>query len=410
MTQETGRAVTELDSALDRALDSVHADVLKLRRHIHRHPEVGWTERATQAHLRAWLEARGLNPVDCAETGLYCDIGEGAWAVLYRGDIDALPIQDGKELGRAACVSQNPGISHACGHDVHSAIAAGLAAGLCQIKHALPGRVRVLFQPAEEVLPSGGARVVSEGIIDNCRAALAVHCDPTRDRGTVGLRTGVLTATSDKFVIEIHGTKGHSARPHLAADAILASADVVRSLYTLVGQRVDPLEPAVLNVGQISGGEVENVIAGRVELRGVVRTMHTDVRDRLHHAIRSVSEAAAHINGCTANVAFDLGAPPIFNDARLHGVVERAAADVLGRAGIQLIDTPSTGAEDFGNFAVRTPIYMMRLGVRTPNGPTLHLHTPTFEVDEGCVQVGLKVMGRAIVRAIEAMPAEGAED
>ncbi len=382
---------------------------IKVRRHLHRYPELSWQETRTQAFLEAWLAERGLTPVQVAKTGLYVDIGEGDAPVVYRADIDALPVQDAKQPGMAACISEVPGVSHACGHDLHSAVAAGLADVLQSMRDELPGRVRIVFQPAEETLPSGGEAILKSGALDGLRAALALHADPTRDAGTVGLFVGPLTATADAFTIEVMGRAGHSARPHLARDALLAAADVVRALHSIVGQRVDPLETAVLNVGTLTAGEAHNVIAGRARLAGIIRTLQPDIRELVHRELREVAEAAARVHGCSVDVHLTLGSPPIVNDARLHEVVRRAAGDVVGASGAQLMKKPSTGSEDFGQYGRHAPVYMVRLGVRSPGGPTLHLHTPGFDVDERAIGVAIRLMARSVIDAFAHLDAPGGE-
>jgi amidohydrolase len=294
------------------------------------------------------------------------------------------------------------GVSHACGHDVHTAVAAGLAASLTALKDTLPGRVRIVFQPAEEVIPSGGNALLSEGVLKDARAALALHCDPTRDVGTVGVRVGPLTSTADAFHIEVIGEAGHAARPHLARDAIAASAAVVQALYGLVSRRVSPVEPAVLTVGYIEGGVAENVLADRVRMGGNLRTVDEHTRLRLQRELREVAQASASIHGCAVEVQFKLGAPPIRNDKHLHGYVCDSANEVLGSQGVQVVADPSTGAEDFGFYSMATRIYMMRLGVHTPGKEVFHLHTPAFNPDERSIGYAMRIMGRALIRILSA--------
>ena len=391
-----------LVETLDALIDEVHDDAISVRRHLHANPEVSWKEHQTHDYLYALLSDAGLTPKTMAQTGLVVDLGpeSGAQRVLYRGDMDALPIHDAKQPGQAKVVSNNPGVSHACGHDLHTAVAAGLVLALQQMEDRLPGPVRVIFQPAEEILPSGAKAMIDAGALEGVKAAFALHSDPTRDVGTVGVRLGPFTSTSDAFDLRVIGEKGHSARPHLARDAMIAAAGVLQALYHLVGQRVNPLEPAVLNVGKISGGDVKNVLAGEVKLEGVVRTLHADTRERLHREIRRVAEAAAAVHGCSVDLSFQMGAPPVFNPADLHQCVKAAAVDVLGTSAVQEIAQPSTGAEDFGHISAAVPSYMMRLGVRTPGHPTTHLHTPGFDLDERALRVGLRVMGRALLSAL----------
>lgn len=390
-----------LEQKLDALIEKHEASALKLRRHLHAHPELGWHEFETQKHLRTWLNDLGMETRDAASTGLITEVGQGDYGVIYRGDIDALPIFEQKPAG-IDYISQNPGVCHACGHDVHASVAALLAAVFNELGPELDGRVRFIFQPAEEVVPSGAEAMIVDGAAVGINAALALHVDPTRKVGDVGVRTGALTSATDTFAIKISGQAGHSARPFLAKDAILASADVIRALYTLIGQRVNPMYPAVLNVGTIQGGEAKNVIAGEVELSGVVRTLQKEVRELLQREMREVATAAAKVHGCSVQMVLATGAPPVTNDVKLYNIVKGAAADLLGRDHIDEIDFPSTGAEDFGMFGIHMPQYMLRLGVRAPGNKVHHLHTPEFDVDERALAIGARVMGRVILRTIAA--------
>lgn len=400
----------QLAARIDELCASVEAQAIRVRRHMHRFPEIGWHEHRTAAYLDKWLRQHGLEPSRMLETGLVVDIGSGESPVIYRADIDALPIQDAKQPGRATAVSEVPGACHACGHDVHTAIAAGVAAVFGQLAEDLPGPVRVVFQPAEEPLPSGAAAMLREGVADGVRAALALHCDPARDTGHVGVRDGVLTSTSDLVDIELIGQSCHAARPHLGRDAIAAAAEVVQALHRLVGQRVNPLEPAVICVSRIQGGTADNVVAERAAISANLRTFHPETRERLHRALRLITEKAAALHRCTAEISFRMGSPPAVNDPRLHRVVSLAAAEVLGEQAVRTLAVPSTGAEDFGQFSAIVPTYMMRLGVRPPGGATLNLHTPSFDVDERAIGVAMRVMARAVLDAFSAIGPLGSEE
>lgn len=393
----------ELEARLDQLIDELEPEAVRVRRHLHANPELGWEEFETQRFLRSFLKEQGLEPRDAASTGLIAEVGAGEYGVIYRGDIDALPITEEKG-DDVDYVSRKPGVCHACGHDVHSSVAALLAAVFKRLEPELDGRVRFLFQPAEEVVPSGAEAMIVDGAATDMNAALAIHVDPARDIGHVGRRIGPLTSATDTFSITVRGKSGHSARPYLARDAILAAADVVRSLYTLIGQRVNPMYPAVLNVGTIHGGEAKNVIAGEVFIEGVVRTLHADVRTLLHKEMRDVADSVARVHGCTVRLVMATGAPPVTNDDVLDGIVRRAAVDVLGETAVAEIEHPSTGAEDFGMFGVHMPQYMLRVGVRAPGAETHHLHTPKFDVDEAAIAIAARIMGRAVLRTLAARP------
>ncbi len=370
-----------------------------MRRHLHAHPELSWHEHQTQTFLRTFLQEHGVQTRDCAGTGLVADFGQGPRLALYRGDIDALPIAEIK-ANPPAYVSQNEGVSHACGHDVHATIAATIAVALHRMSDRLPGRVRVILQPAEEVLPSGAERMIAEGVAEGVDAAFAVHMDPARLVGTVGLRSGPLTSATDSFSIIVRGQSGHSARPYLSRDAILASADIIRALYGVISQVVDPMLPAVLNVGTIHGGQARNVIAGEVHLEGVVRSLHPEVREALHTEMRRVIEHSAAALGCTAEFTLQIGAGPVQNDPDLMTYVQSAAEQVLGAENVHPIEHPSAGAEDFGMFADHTKQFMLRVGSRREGAATHHLHTPEFDPDERALSIAPRIMGRAVLASL----------
>lgn len=392
---------TDLLARVDSLAASLEPELIRVRRHLHAHPELSWHEHETQAFLSQWLESHGLEPHPIAKTGLYVDIGPPTAPIIYRADIDALPILDRKNPDHVPYASTRAGVCHACGHDVHSAIGAGVAALFGSLADDLPGRVRVVFQPAEEVLPSGAEAIVREGGIDGARAAFALHVDPTRETGTVGVRVGALTSATDAFIIRVIGKSGHSARPFLANDAVLAAADVVRAVYTIVPQHVDPMEPAVITIGRMNGGEAPNVIAGEMKLEGVLRCLDPDVRSMLHRQMQVVTEAAARVHDCRVELEMHHGAPPVMNDPELASIVQSAASDVLGEDHVHPIAKPSSGAEDFGRFGPETRTFMLRLGVRRRGDEIHHLHTPKFDVDERAMRHAVRIMSRSILRAFD---------
>lgn len=389
-----------LERELDALLTLLAPEAIALRRDLHRHPELSWQEHRTQAAIREWLVSHGLDAHPVARTGLYADAGAGEHFVVYRADIDALPIDDTKDPTNVPYASVHAGRSHACGHDVHTSIGALLAGAFAALQTQLPGRVRFIFQPAEEVIPSGGEEIVSSGILNNASAALAIHVDPARSVGAVGVRAGAITAATDAYEIRVIGRGGHSARPHLANDAMYAAAEVIRALYTVVPLRIDPLQSAVLNAGMIRGGEARNVIAGEIAIEGVLRCLDEANRAVLRDAIVEVAQAAASINGCRAEVKFHLGCPSVDNNVELTELVRIAAIDAIGADRVQPIAHPSTGAEDFGFYGAITRTCMIRLGVRPPDAAIRHLHTPGFDIDESAILTGARVMGRSLLRAL----------
>lgn len=401
-------ASADLHTAISRA-DAVVAgltdELVRVRRHLHQNPEPSWAEHQTQAFVAAWLRERGVETKSTAGTGLYTDLGPAQGpAVFYRADMDALPMADLKDPAHAPWASRRPGLCHACGHDAHTTIGLAVAAAVHASAELLPMRVRCVYQPAEEVSPSGAERVATEGVLRDGVAAFAVHVDPMRDIGTVGLREGVLTSATDTFSIEIEGRTGHSARPWLANDALLAACEITLALQRVVAQKVNPLRTALVHVGRFESGDAPNVIAGIAHLKGVTRCFEPDVREILEREVRNCAQQVAIAFGCQARVIWEAGAPPVRNNGALHDIVAGAARDVLGAAGLVTLPEPSTGSEDFGVFGSHMPIFMTRLGVHTPGQPSRHLHTNLFDIDERALAYGARIMARAVLTRAFANP------
>ena len=391
-------SLTELEARLDVLCDSMGSHAIELRNHLHRNPELSWEEHETQAHIKGWLADLGLSAKSAAKTGLYVDIGEGEAPVVYRADIDALPI-DTSGMSRSI-LSTRPGVSHSCGHDVHATVGAGVAAVFQAIRDDLPGRVRVVFQPAEEVVPSGGEALVEEGVLDGMKAAFALHVDPLFDVGSIGVRAGCLTAASDKFTVNIEGQSGHGARPYLANDALLAATEVVRAFTGLVREHVNPTESAVVTVGLIRAGDADNVVAGQAHMAGSIRTFSPEVRTKIQDEMRRIIRLSAELHNCTGSLGILQGAPSIVNSPFLDNIVRNVGREFLGARKVHELLHPSTGSEDFGIIGTCGPVYMLRLGVRTPGEKVAHLHTPEFFADERAVGVGIKLMSRIVLRAL----------
>jgi len=390
------RLATHLDDCTPR----IEAKAILLRRRMHQQPELGWEEHKTQAMLMEQLLALGLSPRKVGGTGLLVELGSGARTVLYRADIDALPLQDCKSLESSPAVSEVAGVCHACGHDIHTAIAMGLIEAFKEIESELPGRLRFVFQPAEELLPSGGERLMREGVGEGVVACLALHCDPMRAVGRVGLRSGPMTAAGDTFEIVLRGKGGHASRPYLARNPLVPAAQLIAALHGIVSQRVDPMDPSVITVTRAHAGNANNVIPDQVVLGGTVRSFNESTRARLHKAIEEVTKAIAEAGQCEAALHLELGAPCLINDAELGAVMVSSVADALGEECIEEVIKPSTGSEDFSCFAAAAPTYMARLGVGRPGVEAIHLHAPGFDPDESSIGVGMRVMGRALLQLI----------
>jgi len=377
--------------------------LVELRRDLHRHPELGRQEQATTALLVRRLTAAGLTPHALAVgTGLWCDVGHGDGpTVLLRGDIDALPLQDLKEVDYRSVV---PGVSHACGHDVHTAIVlgAGLALAAYDAVRPLPGTVRLVFQPAEEIMPGGALDVLAEGVADGAAIALSLHCDPTVTVGHVGVRNGALTSSADQVTVELRGPGGHTSRPYRTVDLVQALAAVAMEVPTVLARRVDPRSGVSLVWGSVRAGTAHNAIPDRGLLSGTVRMLDRAVWDTVPPLLEELVHAVAGTYGATAAVRYLRGVPPVVNDQRATSLLAHAAEAVLGPGRVQPTQQ-SLGGEDYGWILERVPGTMFRLGVRPEGwvGRDLDLHQGTFDVDEDAIAIGVRVLVRAALDALD---------
>jgi amidohydrolase len=376
-----------------------HRDALiALRRDLHAHPELSHNEMATTAKLIARLEVMGFQVSERTEkTGFFADIARPDFdpsihrTVAIRTDIDALPIPE--QTGLAFC-STNPGVMHACGHDMHMSCVTGVAIAVSAHRDALPGRIRLFYQHAEEVAPGGAEELVAIGCMKGVDAVLALHCDPTIEVGAVGVRVGAFTAASDAFEITVRGKGGHSARPHQAVDPVFIATQAVAALYQLAGRVFDARDPVVIAVGAIQGGSIPNVIPDEVFITGTARSLSPVHRAQVEPWIRRVVGGICEMYGATFDMNLILGAPAIRNDPAVTAVVERTAAHLLGRDAVTTIELPSMGAEDFSYYLEHAPGSMFRLGVAN-DSPRHMLHSPHFNPDEGAINIGARILTRA---------------
>lgn len=366
-------------------------ELVALRRHLHRNPEVAWEERDTQAFLHDRLASAGFACRAVAGTGLLAEVPGGdpaAPAVALRAELDALPIE---EQNDSSYRSQRPGAMHACGHDAHMTMVFGAGLLLAARAAARARRVVLLFQPAEEVPPGGARRVLDEGVLAaaNVGAIFGLHVDPRYPAGTLLLRRGPLMAASDRFDIRVIGRGGHGGYPHLTVDPIVAAAALVTSLQSIVARRLDPVEPGVITVGQFHGGTADNIIPDEVVLSGTIRSHAPAVRRQLPDWIRETAEGVAAAHGARAEFTYHAGHPGLANDPALIDAVEQALVPVLGREKVAALPRPIMGGEDFAHYLERLPGAFLRIGVRNEARGIVHsIHSPRFDLDEEALPVG----------------------
>lgn len=360
--------------------------VVEIRRAIHQHPELSGEEYRTTEVISTALRTYGLTPrVRTPKPGLILDVGPSGPLVGFRSDLDALPIQEPVGLDFA---SQRPGVMHACGHDAHAAIGLGLALAMDRL--ALPARFRFLFQPAEETFPGGAFELVREGAVEGLEAILAFHVDPSLDTGRVGLKTGAITSSADRFYVTLEGPGGHTARPHATVDIIHAAGQVVSQLPAMLDRMVDARSPLALVFGKIHGGTADNVIPTTVDLSGTVRTADRRLWDEIPSLVERVIHQIAEPFGAKAIVHYQRGLPPVVNDARVIQRLEHTVSGLLGDEAV-MSTYLSMGAEDYSRYLEEVPGALVRLGCRSDDRTTTDLHASNFRLDEECLAVGLQV-------------------
>ncbi|WP_460458602.1 amidohydrolase [Angustibacter peucedani] len=398
MVNETRTSVTPTVQEL---VAEVADEVVAVRRHLHAHPETSWLETRTCALVASRLEREGVYVRPLARSGVVAEVGDprpDAPVVALRADLDALPLDDETDDPWRSTV---PGVTHACGHDVH--VAALLGAGLAlHARHQvdpLPGRVRLLFQPAEEVMPGGAVELVGEGVLEGVQRIFAVHCDPSLDVGQVGLRVGAITAAADAVTVRLKGRGGHTSRPHLTQDLTFALAKVVTDVPAALSRRLDPRSGASMVWGSIHAGAAKNVIPGHGEVAGTLRLLDIRAWDKAQRVVDEVVHAVVQPYGVIAEVEHVRGVPPVVNEPLSVQQLTSAATSVVGATGVVGTEQ-SLGGEDFSWYLEHVPGAMARLGTRTPGGPTYDLHQGDLRVDDGAVPIGAALLAQAALRGL----------
>jgi amidohydrolase len=370
--------------------------LVEIRRHIHSHPELSGQEYQTAAFVAGVLSSSGLHVVEgVGKTGVIGELhstNHDDRVLAIRTDMDALPIQERSGLEYA---SRTEGVMHACGHDVHTTVGLGTAMVMSQIADELGGKIRFLFQPAEEIA-QGANWMVEDGAMNNVAAILGVHVFPSIPAGSVGIRYGALTAAADDLEIIILGESGHGARPHEAVDAIWIASQVITALQQAISRTQNPLRPVVLSIGKINGGRAANVIADKVQLLGTVRSLHPETRAQLPNWIENIVANVCNSYDAKYQVNYRQGVPSVQNDYALTQLLQSSAEEAWSSDRVQVLPEPSLGAEDFSVYLDHAPGSMFRLGVgykdRIINHP---LHHPQFEVDESAIITGVVTLAYA---------------
>jgi amidohydrolase len=388
-----------LAALLVTSVDGLADELVEFRRDLHAHPELAWHEERTTNLVAKRLEEAGISIQLLPNSGLLAEIGSASGPlVALRADLDALPVDD---LVPDAWVSTTNGIAHACGHDVHTSALLGAGLALAEAHRAtpLPGRVRLLFQPAEEVMPGGALELISTGALDDVTHVFCLHCDPGLDVGEIGLREGPLTGAADSLTVRLTGRGGHTSRPHLTEDLTYALGVLVTQLPAALSRRLDPRAGTSLVWGMIRAGSARNVIPSSGEVAGTVRMLDAVAWAECEGLIRELIAQIVAPYGVGADVGYIRGVPPVINEHASTEMLARATEKVLG-AGSHVQIQQSLGGEDFAWYLESVPGAMGRLGTRTPGGPTYDLHQGNLRVDERSIAIGAKVLAASAVEAL----------
>jgi amidohydrolase len=395
---------------IDEEIEKTRAEIIKVRRFIHMNPELGNREFETARLISAKLEPLGFEVrTGVAKTGVVAILrgSQPGPAIAVRADMDALPVQ---EMTNLPFKSLNPGVMHACGHDIHSSVVLGTALVLNALKDELKGTVTFIFQPAEEGAPpgeEGGADLmIREGALDNpsVSAVFGFHVWP-ENVGTVFFAPGNVTAASDTFTITVIGKSAHAARPHEGIDAVVIAAEIVTALQTVVSRASDPTDPAVLTIGTINGGTRRNIIAERVVLEGTVRTLSEANRRKIPPLMESIVKNIAGMYGAEGQCEYKEALPSVFNNPELTAAMVPTLTKLLGKDKT-LEWKPQMIAEDFSFLARKVPGFYFFLGVKNPAQATAApLHSPNFNPDERSIPLGIRILSHLLLDALDGQSA-----
>jgi amidohydrolase len=376
-------------------------EMVDLRRHLHRRPELSSEERETQKAIRARLEAAGIGAVrDIIGTGLMVDIvgraGPSNRKIAIRADIDALPIE---EQSGEAFASETKGVMHACGHDAHTAMVYAAALALRQRQDKFRGTVRLIFQPAEEAEPLGGRRVVAEGLIDDVDGVIGIHVDPALETGRIAVATGTYTLACDTFDIVVTGVGSHAAMPEKGVDALATAATIVQELNRIVTRERNAYAPLVVAVTGLHAGTAHNILPGRAVMMGTIRSGSEEMRQLAHRRVKEIAEAAALMHHAKVEVVTTRGDVAVVNDPEMVDLIREAGA----AAGGEVLNLPGwTPGDDFGFYSERKPGVYFRLGIRNEAAGTVHpLHHPAFRLDEAAMPLGAGTLAEAALRFLD---------
>lgn len=389
-----------LKNKVEELVDKYLDEVISIRRYLHQNPELSLKEFNTAEFIVKELNKIGLDAQRGRENNgvvSNLNLGKGKKTLMLRADMDALPIQEETNF---EFKSKNPGVMHACGHDVHTSILLGVSKVLNEIKDEINGNVKFVFQPAEENNPTGGAPLmIKEGVLENPHVdnAVALHVWDY-PIGTIALKPNAMMSESNRIFITIKGQASHASKPHEGHDAIVCAAYLITQLQTIVSRAIDPSDVVVLTLSKINGGVRYNVLPGEVSIEGTVRCSSVEACEILPDKIEEFVKDVCKIHGCDYEYKFNHGYPVTMNDPKLTKLVKKSIINSMGEYSLIEMDNPDTGGEDFSFFAKEVPSCFMFLGCKSEkNEDTCILHNSKFNCDEECIKIGIKTMVNIVI-------------
>lgn len=372
----------------------IYNDVVGYRHHIHANPELSFKEFQTSLFIKEKLTAWGIEFSDMANTGVVGLIKgkiPSDQVIALRADMDALPIHEANDKPYR---SKNHGVMHACGHDVHSSSLLGTAYILNQLKDEFAGTIKLIFQPAEELLPGGASIMIKEGVLENPKpqAIVGQHVMPLIETGKVGFRSGIYMASTDELYVTVHGKGGHGAQPHQNIDPVLITAHIIVALQQIVSRNADPRLPSVLSFGKVNANGATNIIPNEVKLEGTFRTLNEEWRKEAHKLMKKMAEGIAESMGGSCDFNIMHGYPFLINEEELTANARAFAEDYLGKENVIDLDI-WMAAEDFAYYSQVTDACFYRLGTgNAAKGTTYSVHTPNFDIDEDALRTSTGLM------------------
>lgn len=393
-----------LKAKIKERVDAYHEETVAIRRHLHAHPELSFQEKETARYISEQLTAFGVHhETNIADTGVVALIkgrSPDKKVIALRGDIDALPITEANDVPYK---SKNVGVMHACGHDVHTTSLLGVARVLQELKDEFEGTVKLIFQPGEEKLPGGASLLIKAGALENPKPAgiFGQHVHPPLAAGKVGFRAGMYMASADELHVSVRGKGGHGAMPHQNIDSILITSHILVALQQIVSRHANPLIPSVLTFGKINSvGGATNVLPEEVKIEGTFRTLNEEWRFEAHRKMKQMAEQIAIGMGGTCDFEVEVGYPMLYNEEGLTAKARTYAEEYLGKENVVELPMRLTG-EDFAYYSQVMPACFYRLGTgNVERGITSSVHTPTFDIDEEALKVGVGLMAWLAVREL----------